>query len=166
MSAAGFQASGPACCDGRWMVDGGGWSKKKFSDFAQNFFRWSSGDINVPPFRFLWRHVFKWKKIRFEVRNFWNFSPNSPWVIGVFLQVWIFSWGLTWHFFRNHSPKAENHEVILWRLQNSDALFGRITILTSFIKNFPSLARSAFLAESKKPCSVCVKRSVLWGFVC
>ena len=27
-------------------------SKKKFSDFAQNFFRWSSGDINLPLFRF------------------------------------------------------------------------------------------------------------------
>ena len=50
MSAAGFQASGPSSCDGRWMVvvvvvvdggggGGGGWSKKKFSDFAQNFFR-------------------------------------------------------------------------------------------------------------------------------
>ena len=81
---------------------GGGWSKKKFSDFAQNFFRWSSGHINVPPFRFLWRHVFKWKKIRFEVRNFRNFSSNSLWVIGVFLQVWIFSRGLTWHVFWNH----------------------------------------------------------------
>ena len=61
-----------------WMVvDGGGWSKKKSSDFAQNFFGWSSGDINVPLFRILWRHVFKWKKIRFEVRNFRNFSTHS-----------------------------------------------------------------------------------------
>ena len=114
--AAGFQASGPACCDGRWMVVvDGGRSKKKFSDFAQNFFRWSSGDINVPPFRFLWRHVFKWKKIRFEVRNFGNFSSNSWWVIGLFLQVWIFSWGLTRHFFWNYelwdflSPPPTRH---------------------------------------------------------
>ena len=31
------------------MVDGG-WSKKKFSDFAQNLCRRSSGDINVRKF--------------------------------------------------------------------------------------------------------------------
>ena len=28
------------------------WSKKRFSDFSQNFVRRSLGDINVPPFRF------------------------------------------------------------------------------------------------------------------
>ena len=55
ISNAGFQASAPTCCDGWWMVvdgggwwmvDGGGWwmvvdgwSKKKFSDFSQNFVR-------------------------------------------------------------------------------------------------------------------------------
>ena len=25
----GFQASGPTCCDGRWMVDGGWWMVEK-----------------------------------------------------------------------------------------------------------------------------------------
>ena len=44
-------------------------------------------------------------------------------------------------------------------------MFGRITIFKTFIKDFPSLSRAAFLAESEKPCSVCVKLSVLRGFV-
>ena len=45
-----FLTPGIFYCDGRWMVDGGGWwwwmvvvdggrSNKRFSDFAQNFFR-------------------------------------------------------------------------------------------------------------------------------
>ena len=40
-------------------------------------------------------------------------------------------------------------------------MLGRITVLKSFIEDFPSLAPSEFLAESEKPCSVCVKPSVL-----
>ena len=56
MSSHGVPGSGPACCDGRMVVVDSGRSKKRFSDFADFFFRWSSGDINVPPFRFLlWR---------------------------------------------------------------------------------------------------------------
>ena len=47
------------------------------------------------------------------------------------------------------------------KLQYSDALCGRIPVLKSFIKDFPSLARAAFLAENEKPFIVCVKPSVL-----
>ena len=46
-------------------------------------------------------------------------------------------------------------------VQYSDALRNKNTVLKPFIKDFPSLARAAFLAESEKPCSICVKPSVL-----
>ena len=106
------------------------WSKKWFSDFSQNFVRWSSDDVNVPPFRFLWRHVIKWKKIRFEVWRFGKFCSNSQWVIGVFLQVRIFSWGLTWHFFSNHE---------LWNFLCHPCLVRKRKAIERFCEDFSTL---------------------------
>ena len=37
------------------------------------------------------------------------------------------------------NPIAESSLAFFWRLQYSDALFGRITVFKSFIKDFPSL---------------------------
>ena len=62
------------------------------------------------------------------------------------------------------NPKAESRVEFVF--QYSDAFFCRITVLKSFIKDFPSLARAAFLAESKRLCSVWAKPSVLRSFVC
>ena len=50
------------------MVDGGGgWSKKKFSDFAQIFFRRSSGDMNVQKFGKSSKNFFYRKKIQLQL---------------------------------------------------------------------------------------------------
>ena len=57
--------------DGWWVMDG--WVPKMFFDFAQNFFRWSSGDINVRKFgtsakKFLYR-----KKIQLQFSKIGGF---------------------------------------------------------------------------------------------
>ena len=49
------------------VVDGGGWSKKKFSDFAQNLFRRGSGDINVRKFGKSAKTFFIGKKIQLQL---------------------------------------------------------------------------------------------------
>ena len=48
------------------VVDGGGWSKKKFSDFAQNFFRCSSDKINLEIFGVLRNNFLMGLKINFK----------------------------------------------------------------------------------------------------
>ena len=50
-----------------WVMMGDGWSKKKFSDFAQNFFRWSLGDINVRKFGKSAKNFFYRKKIQLHL---------------------------------------------------------------------------------------------------
>ena len=49
------------------VVDGGWSSKKKFSDFAQIYFRWSSGDINVRKFGKSAKNFFYRKKIQLQL---------------------------------------------------------------------------------------------------
>ena len=54
-------------CDGRMVDGGGGWVPKRFFDFAQNFFRWSSQHINLPYFGKSAKNFFYRKKIRLQV---------------------------------------------------------------------------------------------------
>ena len=71
--------------DGWWVMDG--WVPKMFFDFAQNFFRWSSGDINVRKFgtsakKFLYR-----KKSNFNFQKlgvFWSKKKFSD-----FSQIFV-----------------------------------------------------------------------------
>ena len=42
------------------------------------------------------------------------------------------------------NPEAESRVAFLWRFHYSDAFFGGMTVLKSFIKDFPSPARAAF----------------------
>ena len=81
-------------CDGWWwwmVVDGGGggWSKKKFSDFAQNFFRWSSGDINLWKFGKSAKNFFYRKKIQLQFSKSGGFLVEKKvlWFLSKFCQM-------------------------------------------------------------------------------
>ena len=81
--------------DDGWMD---GWVPKMFSDFAQIFFRWSSGDINVRKFGKSAKNFFYRKKIQLQLSksgDFWNkFRMGNRcffWKFSVF--VFIFSMG-------------------------------------------------------------------------
>ena len=55
------------------VVDGGRWSKKRLSDFTQNFFRWSSGDINMRKFGKSAKKKKLWEKNPTSTSKKWGF---------------------------------------------------------------------------------------------
>ena len=77
---------------GWWMVDGGGWSKKRFSDFAQNFLRWSSDDINLFLFGNFVKSFFPIGKKSDFVPKIKNFGWKFLWVGDTFFHKvrWIY----------------------------------------------------------------------------
>ena len=60
---------------GRWTD--GGWVPKRFSDFSQNFFRWSSQHITLPYFGKSAKNFFYRKKIRLQVSKSGVFSGKK-----------------------------------------------------------------------------------------
>ena len=80
---------------------------------------------------------------------------------------WAFFLGVFWAFFSKNKKNAFLTTIGLSEAISTPKLCVlKIQYLTLFIKDFPSLARPAFLAESERLCCVCVKPSVLRRFVC
>ena len=79
--------------DGWWVMGDGwvmdGWVPKMFFDFTQNFFRWSSDDINVRKFRTSAKKFLYRKKIQLQFSKIGGFLVEKKvlWFLSNFCQM-------------------------------------------------------------------------------
>ena len=118
------------------------------------------------------------KRDSFQSRKIWkNFGSKFwgkhstrecifCWVVGGWV-VYFFSstlrfWAVHIPELREIKPRSARKEYYLHSYKQF--FYGKVA-LKPFIKGFSCLARAVFFSDSGKPCSVCVKTTVLWRFI-